>query len=441
MFSTNRRYFLQASGLSLSLPYFASLKGAGDKTPPKRFCNIYFPWGASNPNENHADGTDWSWYPSGEGKNFKFRKSLEHMEPLREHITIIKGLSHPRCRRMGGHDTADTFLTGVEMSSATGMKNAISLDQFMARNHQLGQKTRFTSLVLSTDGGVGMPLRSRTMSFDNSGNPIPAINKPAMIFDRLFGTNPKTIKAQRLILKKTGSHLDYLTKEAKSLNAKLNNADRHKLDHYLTSVREVEQEIERASKWLTVKPEAVSSDGLKLDATGSMPDDLIKTMLDIIILAFQTDSTRFVTYQLGAMNGASLGYNFPLLIGLTKNWHALNHRMQKHDGAAIEQGKWDQYLAKHLYYFLDKMSNISEANGSLLDNTCVLYGSSVNTSHDVSSTYPIMLAGGKNMGYKHGQFLTYDKNTPLSNLFVTIAKRMGTKINRFSDSTGEINEV
>lgn len=443
MNSMNRRHLLQAAGLSLSLPWFESLAGAGEKAPPKRFCNIFFPFGASTANGTRfPDELQWNWYPTGEGKDFKFRKSLEHLEPMRQHVTVIKGLHHPNGTKMGGHDTADIFLTGALVSRSTGLKNTVSLDQYMARTHRLGMPTRFTSLVLANEGGAGTPLRRKTMSFDARGTAVPSIGTPALVFERLFGSKPGSIEAQRKGLARTGSHLDLLTKQANSLNGKLNAADKRKLDQYLTSVRAVEKDVERAASWLDIPKPKVSAEGLALEADSSSLDEMIRTMLDIIVLAFQTDSTRFVTYQFGHTAGAASKFNsLPQLLKLkVTTIHGMNHGINKKEGCGVAWGQWDQYLAKHLHYFLNKLSEIPEANGSLLDNTCVLYGSNNHYSHS-SSQLPILLAGGKSMGFKHGQFLTYGKDVPLSNLFVTIMKRMGVKANRFADSNGELSEV
>ena len=436
----NRRAVLKAAGISLTLPWFESFAGATTKTPPKRFCAMYFPYGVSLPDPKRTEEAAWNWFPKGEGKDFTFNKSLEVLEPMRDQVTVLGGLSHPKVRGIGGHDSGDTFLTAEDMKLATGLKNTISLDQHMARAHKLGEDTRFTSLVLSSDGGVGMPTRATTLSFTRTGQPIPSINRPALVFERLFGTNSDSIDAQRKGLTRTGSHLDLLVDEARDLHRQLGKADQAKLDQYLTSVREVEQDVERSAQWLDVPRPKVSATGLALDADTSTPDDLIRTMLDLIVLAFQTDSTRFATYQLASMHGAiSIANKFPSLLGFAKDAHGLAHGMKK-DGGAINQGKWDQYLATQLHYFLDKMNSIEEGDGTLLDNTCVLYGSSNSTTHN-NTNYPVIVAGGRKMGFNHGHFLKYDKNVPLSNLYNTIQQRMGVEADAFADSAGTMDEV
>ena len=224
------------------------------------------------------------------------------------------------------------------------------------------------------------------------------------------------------------------------MQRKLGKADQAKLDQYLTSVREVEQGVERAAAWLDVPRPRVNASGLNLEADNTTPDDLIRTMLDLIVLAFQTDSTRFATYQLASMHGSiSIANKFPSLMGFGKDAHGLAHG-GKRAGGGERQGKWDQYLANQLHYFLTKLDSVEEANGSLLDNTSILYGSSNSTTHS-NVNYPLIVAGGKNMGYTHGQYLTYGKDVPLANLFVTMQKRMGVRSDSFADSTGELSEV
>ena len=186
-FQMNRRTMLKAAGITMALPWMESLMGAQIKSPPKRFCSIYFPYGVSLPKQDGEYG-QWNWFPKGSGRDFTFNKSLEVLEPFRDQVTILGGLSHPKVRRIGGHDSGDTFLTGEELSLATtGLKNSISLDQFMARTHKLGGSTRFTSLTLSSDGGTGMPTRANTLSFSRTGQPIPSFNRPAIVLNACLG--------------------------------------------------------------------------------------------------------------------------------------------------------------------------------------------------------------------------------------------------------------
>ena len=439
-YQMNRRTMLKAAGISLALPWMESLAGLRTKSPPRRFCSIYFPYGVSLPKQDGEYG-QWNWFPKGSGRDFTFNKSLEVLEPFRDQVTVLGGLSHPKVRRIGGHDSGDTFLTGEELSlGVTGLRNSISLDQFMAHTHRLGARTRFSSLVLSSDGGVGMPTRANTLSYSHNGQPIPSFNRPAIVFERLFGLKGDSVEAQRKGLTRTGSHLDLLLEEAKSLHRKLGKVDQGKLDQYLTSVREIEQDVERSAQWLNVPRPKVNAEGLSLDADNETPGKLIHTMLDLIALAFQTDSTRFVTYQLASMHGAiSIANKFPTLLGFKKDAHGLAHGAGKGAGAE-NRGKWDRYQAECLAYLMKRLSEFEEGDGSVLDNTCIFYGSSNSKTHN-NTNYPLILAGGKNMGYQHGQYLRFDNDVPLSNLFVTIQQQMGVKAESFADSTGQLDDL
>ncbi len=403
---------------------------------PRRFCGFYFPYGVSLPDAKHADA-EWNWFPDGTGTDFKFRKSLESLEPLRNDVTIMSGLSHPNGRRMGGHDTGDIFLTGAQFKGSQFV-NSISIDQFAAEH--IGKHTRFSSLVLSTDGGVGEPTRTSTLSFGRTGQPVPSLSKPRQIFDRLFGVNDESLAAQHRELRNSRNMLDQVLANAKSLRLKLGKQDQRKFDEYLASVRAIEQRVERSQRWLEIPKPKVAETGLHLEADDNAPRELIRTMYDLIYLAFQTDSTRLATYQLGSMNGAtSIAGKFPSLIGLKGNHHSLAHGAGK-AGGAERLGQWDQFLAQQFSYFLERLRSTPEGDGNLLDNTICFYGSSNSKTHN-NNNYPLILAGGRRLGLKHGQHLTLDAKTPLSNVFVTTLNCMGIETPTFADSTGELTAL
>ena len=159
-----------------------------------------------------------------------------------------------------------------------------------------------------------------------------------------------------------------------------------------------------------------------------------------MFLAFQTDSTRVATYQLGNMNGAtSIAGQFPQLLGFGKKIHALAHGWNKKGGGEA-LGKWDQYLAEQLARFLGRLNTTQEGDGTLLDHTMVLYGSSNSTTHN-NNNYPLLLAGGNGLGLKHGQVHNHSKDTPLTNLHVTMLNRLGVPTESFVDSTGELTNL
>ena len=432
-----RTFLLGTAGVSLSLPLLECM-GNSTTIPerPKRLCAVYFPYGAMTPRKDSSD-SDWGWMPQGKGRDYTFNKSLKSLEPFRDQLTFIKGMSHLNGRRMGGHDTADIWLTGAQFKGGT-FRNSVSIDQ-LAADH-FGDSTRFSSLTMSTDGGVGEATRSSTLSFGRNGTPVPAQNRPRLVFNRFFGINSESADRQRKELENSGSMLDLLLEHSKTVRRKLGKQDLEKFDEYLDSVRAIEQRVDRSQRWLDIPKPDVESTDLNLDSDHNSPEEYIRTMYDLIFLAFQTDSTRVATYQLGNMNGAtSIAGQFPQLLGFGKKIHALAHGWNKKGGGEA-LGKWDQYLAKQLTRFLERLQETKEGEGNLLDHTMVLYGSSNSTTHN-NNDYPLLLAGGNQLGLKHGQLLEYSRETPLTNLHVTMLNRLGVPTESFVDSTGELTEL
>ena len=292
------------------------------------------------------EASKWNWFPAGSGRDYQLTKGHQSLEPLRNDLTIFSGMDHPNGRRMDGHDTADTWLTAAELKGGQ-LTNSVSMDQLIAMKH--GNSTRFASLVMSTDGGVGEPTRSSTLSFSRTGQPVPAMNKPRMIFDRFFGNNPQSLEKQTQQLRNSKSMLDLTLEHSKSLQRRLGKTDQRKLEEYLESVRQIEKQVEQSERWLHVPKPQVNATELHLDADDTTPGELIKTMYDLIFLAFQTDSTRTATYQLGNMNGAtSIAGKFPQLLGFANKMHALAHGARKGEQGAENLGKWDQFLSNNL---------------------------------------------------------------------------------------------
>ena len=433
----DRRTLLKGVGVSLALPMLDCMGAETEqKTRPKRFCAAYFPYGSVFQSED-SEVAHWNWTPTGEGSDFTFGEIHRSMEPLRNDLTMLAGLSHPQGRSMGGHDTADIWLTGSELKGSR-MKNTMSLDQIVAGHHI--DQTRYSSLVLSTDGGVGEPTRSSTLSYNRNGQPIPAQNKPRVVFDRLFGVKSDSVDAQRLELQRTGSMLDRVLEHSRSVRRKLGQYDQQKFDEYLASVRQIEQSVERTRQWLDVPKPRVDEVGLSLDADDSTPQELIQTMYDLMFLAFQTDSTRVATYQLGNMNGAtSIAGKFPQLLSLGKNMHSLAHGGAKGKGGE-ELGRWHQFLADQMARFLTRLKTTSEGDGNLLDHTIVLYGSSNSQTHR-NADYPMMLAGGSQLGLNHGRLIKSDEKTPLANVYVTVLHQLGIQMDSFADSTASLDAL
>jgi len=438
----DRRHFLLGTGVSLGLPFLECMADTQQQshTPQvARFCAMYFGFGVSLPREE-SEQAEWRWLPDGEGTDYTLNNSLKPLEPFRMEMTIPGGLSHLNGRRMGGHDTGDTFLTGAFLNNQY-LRNSVSLDQLIAS--EFSDQTRFPSLTLSTDGGVGEPTRSSTLSYDNKGRPVPALNEPQRIFDRFFGVGDDGIQARRRRLSSTTSMLDSVLEDSRSLRRKLGVGDQQKFDEYLGSVREIEQRVQQAQRWLEVPaPELSDEDrkSLHLDSDDQAPKQFIRTMYDLMYLAFRTDSTRVATYQVTNMaDASSKAGKFPQLEGFKGSLHSLAHGWNKPEGAE-RLGRWDQFMAEQLAHFLSRLKSAQTPTGSLLDSTIVLYGSSNSQTHN-NTNYPLVLAGGKELGMKHGQYLKYGSDVPLTNLFVSILQAMGIDRRQFVDSTGPLSEI
>ncbi|QDU92651.1 DUF1552 domain-containing protein [Lignipirellula cremea] len=438
----DRRAFLFGTGVSLALPYLECMGAtpAGQAaTAPRRFGAIYFPFGVSAP-DPESEHARWSWFPNGEGLNYTFNDSLKPLEKHRKNLTVLGGLSHPQGRQMGGHDTADTFLTGGLVTSES-VRNTVSVDQVVSQF--VGEQTRFPSMVLSTDGGVGEPTRSSTLSYNELGRPLPALNQPQQIFERLFGAGEANLAARRRKLTSASAMLDSVLEDSRSLRTRLGSVDREKFDEYLDSVRQIEQRVELTQRWLEVpRPELRDEERklLHLDADDEAPKLYMRTMYDLIYLAFRTDSTRVATYQIGNMaDFSSKAGKFPQLEGFKGSLHTLAHDWNKPEGAK-NLGEWDRCMAEQLVYFLDRLASAQDEHGSLLDSSLILYGSSNSQTHN-NTNYPLVLAGGSRLGMQHGQYRKFGPDTPMSNLFVTMLQCLGAPQQTFADSTGSMTEL
>ena len=461
LLSLDRRRFLRGAGFALALPWFESfprLAGAAEQpVQRKRLACFYFPDGVPMPLAEDPAHKDWAWFPHGSGKKFTFTKCLEPLEPLRNELTVLSGLSHPSVRSIHGHSNADQFLTGAPTGPSGDYRNSISLDQEFAAH--VGDQTRFSSLVMSTDGGTGTPRGAHTTSFNRSGRAIPAEHRPKRIFDMLFVKSDDDA-ARRLALSQ--SALDDLLADAKSLRKTLSTHDQKTLDEYLQSVRETEIKVEKAKWWINIPLPKVEVDHLKLDITPEDPRVYLQTMYDLIYLAFKTDSTRVVSYQIGRENGVGIRDYLARAVGLG-GAHALSHDTKGTDGWK-KFGTYCRFLNEEYGRFAARLKATPEpgGDGNMLDNTLLLFGSASSAFH-LSRNYPLILTGGKNLGFRHGQYLNYGpenpaggpwdggtepwqkkiahEDIPLSNLFVTMLQRLGVETHKFADSTGMLDEV
>ena len=315
-----------------------------------------------------------------------------------------------------------TWLTSAPRPGLAGFKNTISLDQLMASH--LGAATRVPYLCLSNDGG--------SLSWTANGINIPAQNSPSKVFTALFldGT-PQEVAEQVRGLQRGRSILDTVLNDAHHLQRKLGPRDRDKLDEYFTSVRELEQHIVRSEEWAQRPKPKVDRD---------VPSDIEdrrditarqRLMYEIMVLALQTDSTRCITLSLGAMN--AVPSNIP---GVKSDWHNLSHH-GKDDAKISELKLIEEAEFVEFDRFLTALKSRDEQGRTLLDHTAVLFGSNLGnaSAHDWHNL-PIIVAGG---GYQHGAYVAHDaeNNTPLANLFVALAQRMGLEIDEFGSSTSD----
>ncbi len=427
----DRRTFLRGVGVACALPYLEAMgktKVENLGTVPKRLCFIYTPNGVGLPYKN-SEYKDWNWFPYEKGPNYKFTKTLSPLAPYRKDISILGGLSHPKSRSVLGHIAGDTWLTGGDLVG--DYKNSISVDQYAAKHFT--PYTRYPSLILSTDGGIGYKSRCSTLSFDALGEPIPSEHRQRDIFERYFTTGGSNIDRRKSI-QRGKKIVDQVLQDSKRLMNLLGANDKAKLDEYLTSLNQVEQQVIRNEKWLDVPMKNFDASLLKLDAAPTSPEEYLRSTLDLIVLAFQTDITRVVSYMVAREDAMGFGENFPkLALGLSQGHHGLSHGKAK--GHWEQWGKYDQWLIKQFTYFIDKMKNTHDEYGSLLDNTLVLYGSSCSNTHNARN-YPLILAGGAKLGAKHGTHTIFDeRHVHMSNLFVAMLNAVGIKTDTFADST------
>ena len=456
----NRRNFLRCAGIGLALPWMETF-AARDEAQEKmaRFVSIYHPDGVGLPRRDDPAWEDWSWFPQGGESDFRLSKVLDVLEPLRGDITIYSGLSHPAVRKVIGHANADQYLTGADTGSSGPYKNSVSLDQVVAAH--VGRHTRHSSLVMSTNAGTGAPRATHTSSFDHQGRPIPSLNRPKKIFDLLFVTQGRETRDK---LARSKSALDLLVGNVRSLNRKLSRHDRETLEQYLDAVRDTEVKLLKAEQWIDAPLPKVDSSHLNLDVTVRDSRAYIQTIYELTYLAFLSDSTRVATYMMGRENTGGPQDLLARAVGLN-NAHSLTHDVKKPNGWR-NLGTYNRFQAEEFGRFVQKLKDTREPNGSgsLLDNTFAMHGSASSSFH-LSRNYPIISAGGKNLGFKNGRYLKFGKGNednqahagiasdvgwrsdpehhelPLAHLFVTILKRLGVETDEFAGHQGDLARV
>jgi hypothetical protein len=433
----SRRTLLHGLGVSLALPWLEAMVplaraiSTPEKKSPVRLAWLYVPNGKHMPD----------WTPKEEGANFTLTPTLSPLSKVKDDLLVLTGLTADKARPHGdgGGDHARAlaaFLTGSQprKTDGTDIRAGISADQVAAG--RVGHLTRLPSLEIGGEPGAMAGncdsgyscVYSSTMSWRSATTPVPKEVNPKLVFERLFSTTPDADRARRDARRK--SILDFVQEDAASLKNQLGASDQRKLDEYFSCVRDVEQRIERAAK---LPP--VETPNIKLPP--GVPGDVqehLRLMADLMVLAFQTDTTRVSTFVLNN-EGSNRPYSF---IGVREGHHDLSH----HENNPEKQKKISQinrFHVQQLAYLLERLAGIQEGAGTLLDNCLIAYGSGNSDgnrhNHD---DLPILLAGKGGGTVKTGRHLRFPKETPLNNLWLSMLDRVGTEIDQLGDSTGRL---
>jgi hypothetical protein len=413
----HRRQFLKGTGVALALPLLdAFLPRARGATPPpsgKKMVCICTSLGIHAP----------FLFPGETGTDYTLTPYLEMLKEHRRDYTLFSGLSHPEQTGSSGHASEMSWLTAARYPGLNGFKNTVSIDQLAAE--KIGLQTRFPSLIL----GTGTP----SLSYNRGGVMIPAESRPSHVFARLFlDGSPGEVKRQVQQLREGQSIMDTVQDEARAFTNRVGAADREKLDEYFTSVRDLEKKLVKSEAWVQQPKPKVDAQPPRDIESGSDLIGRMQLLFDLIPLALQTDSTRLITVFLQGANAV------PPVKGVTIDHHNLSHHGQEPEKIAqlrlIETEQFRVFSA-----LLTRLKAKREGGAPLLDDTMVMFGSNLGNanSHDTRNL-PILLAGG---GFKLGKHAAFDaqKNTPLSNLYVSMLQRLGVETDAFGSSTGALN--
>ena len=444
-YGISRRTVLRGLGTAITLPLLdamasSSVFGAegvtaagGAAALPRRMAFIYVPNGAYMP----------FWMPTTEGTDYDMTPCLEPMAEHRKDMIVFGGLTCDKARANGdgGGDHAragGAFLTGAQAKKTAGanFRAGVSADQIAAR--RVGDKTRFPSIEMAIEGYRGAGncdsgyscVYEHTLAWRNATTPLPTEVNPKAVFNRLFSdepNNPEAIARNEL----RASVLDAVLEDAKDLNRKLGGNDRQKLDQYLTGVREVEQRITRAEK---LSPVVLPDD---TERPAGVPADItehIRLMCDLMVLAFQTDLTRIVTFMIGR-EGSEQKYRSA---GVNEGHHTISHHQGKPDNIAKIRAI-NIYHMQQLAYLTGKLKSIKEGEGTLLDNCMIAYGSAIaDPNRHAHEDLPVLLVGQGGGSIKTGRYMRVPQETPLNNLWMSMLDRFGTPVSSLGDGTGPL---
>ena len=437
---------LRGAGVAMSLPFLdvmsQPLLGAATQGPnPVRLAYLYFPNGVAN----------GAWQPEKVGSDGTLLKLNRFMRPLEEFksdIVIPRKVWTPRGN---GHSAGTaTWLTGHGYNGREINAGGASVDQVAAR--LVGDKTLLPSLELQTrgEGFFSNSLPRNTISWADAATPVPRETEPRVVFDRMFRVGNGGLSDR--------SVLDAILEDAKSLRSRVSNDDHRKLDEYLESVRAMERRIQFADK----QAQRASSNPALTDSLvrpdAGIPEDYgeyMRSMFDLMTLAFWADATRVSTFMLD--HGQSNRY-FNFVDGVQGTWHALSHWKDASGNTEDDDGKtsWSSPDAKREQYnlvtqwhneqvahFLRRLKAIKEPDGSsLLDNSMVLYGSSLADGHEHSAkSLPLLLAGRGGGAVKSGRQLKFRRDTSLSNMHLSMLKAVDERVEQFAESSRPMTEL
>lgn len=445
----SRRRFLRGLGVSLALPTFSSLIPrsvlAASEAPalattatgaPLRTAFLYIPNGV-NVDE---------WRPIGVGTDFKFGSTMQPLVEFQNDVQVFTGFEHKNGTAgpdgPGDHARANaTILTGARPKKTAGsdIRVGVSIDQFAAQH--IGSQTRFPSLEISCDGARGSGSCDSgyscayqfNLSWRTETTPVAPENNPRLVFERLFGAGegPQRHAMYRQRLERQRSLLDFIIDDTKKLNEQLGRNDRQKLDEYLTGVREIEFRIQQMEKFGDLPdPGAPTPDGIP----GGYRDH-IRLMADMLVMAFQTDSTRMATFLM-AHDGSNRTFND---IGVTDGHHALSHHQRDPEKLA-KIAKIDTFYVDQMAYFLRRLKETKDVDGkTLLDNSMIVYAGGLSDgdrhNHD---DLPVIVAGHGGGRLTPGRHVRLPKKTPMTNLYVRMLDELGVTVDHFGDSSGKL---
>jgi len=436
--SLSRRTILRGIGASVALPLLDSMVPAlkSAPVPIRRTTFLYTP--------NGIIMKDWT--PASEGAGFTFTPTLKPLEPFRDRVLVLSGLQHHNGESLGDgagdHARAGaTWLTGVHPKKTEGadIHNAITVDQILAK--EIGAHTSLPSLELGLEdvrivGGCDSGYScaySNTISWGSPTTPIPYEINPRAVFERLFGDGETTDPVARAVRSREDrSVLDFVLADADRISSSLGPADRRKMSDYLDSVREIERRIQQAES-----KNAAAVLLPALDRPDGIPptfEEHIQLMFDLIAVAFQADLTRVVTFMYSREGG---NRTYPQ-IGVPDAHHGLSHH--QNDPAKIARLQLiDHHHVEMLGYFLGKLQAATDGDGTLLDHSTIVYGSSLSDSNrHLHDNLPVLLMGGMNQGGRH---IRYTKGTPMTNLYLTMLDGMGVHPEKIGDSTGKLDHL